>query len=302
MLKDLLADGVRSRLAPTPSGFLHAGNGMNFILTWALTRAFGGRLLLRIDDLDKARYRREYVEDIFATLEWLGIDYDEGPESVEDFEQKWSQHHRLERYAKLLTELRAEGLLFACDCSRRAIRSISPNGNYPGTCLKRNLPFEQEKVAWRIQAPAAAQAVTVIDWKEGYQNAELYKIDAFVVRQKNGFPAYQIASLADDVYFGINFIVRGKDLWESTLSQLYLANVLRQDDFSDCRFFHHSLLRDDNGEKMSKSAGSNALRTWREEGRPPSFLYQLAAPLLGLQLGISDGQELVQAIQERYVS
>ena len=134
MLKDLLAAGVRSRIAPTPSGFLHAGNAMNFILTWAITRASGGRLLLRIDDLDKGRYRREYVEDIFAGLEWLGLDYDEGPRSVQELEERWSQHHRLNRYQLLLDQLRADKRLFACICSRKEIRERSKDGRFPGTC------------------------------------------------------------------------------------------------------------------------------------------------------------------------
>lgn len=301
MLKDLLAEGVRSRIAPTPSGFLHAGNGMNFILTWALTRACGGKLLLRIDDLDKARYRQEYVEDIFATLEWLGIDYDEGPSSVSDFEQNWSQHGRLERYEKLLKEIRSNNELFACTCSRKEIRAISPDGRYPNTCQELGLAFDAPNIAWRINPPAKTASVEVCDWEKGIQTRQLRELDAFVVRQKNELPAYQIASLADDLYFGINLIVRGKDLWTSTLSQIYLAELLHQQDFLNCCFLHHPLMREDNGEKMSKSAGANALKNWRQEGRPASFLYQMAAPILKLPIGISDGPGLIEAIKERYL-
>lgn len=301
MLKNLLAAGVRSRIAPTPSGFLHAGNGLNFILTWALTRACGGKLLLRIDDLDKARYRQEYVEDIFATLEWLGIDYDEGPNSVADFEQNWSQHHRIAHYEQLLNTLRAGELLFACSCSRKEIRNISPDGRYPNTCVERSLSFDAENIAWRIVPPEPEATVEVRDYQEGFQAHSLEQLDAFVVRQKNELPAYQIASLADDLYFGINLIVRGKDLWTSTLSQMHLANLLQQGDFTNCCFLHHPLMRDPDGEKMSKSAGANALKSWRAEGRTPAFLYQMAAPILKLPTGISDGPGLIQAIKERYL-
>lgn len=296
-----MADGLRSRIAPTPSGFLHAGNGMNFILTWALTRASGGKLLLRIDDLDKARYRQEYVDDVFSTLEWLGIDYDEGPGGVADFEQNWSQHNRLPRYQKLLTELRSNQQLFACSCSRKDIREASADGRYPGTCQSLQLSFDAPATAWRIKPPAKDADVDVCNWENGPEAFRLQELDAFVVRQKNELPAYQIASLADDLYFGINLIVRGKDLWPSTLSQLYLAKLLHQQDFLNCCFLHHPLMRDDSGQKMSKSAGADALKSWRQEGRPASFLYQMVAPILKLPIGISDGPGLVEAIKERYL-
>lgn len=299
MLKDLLAAGVRSRIAPTPSGFLHAGNAMNFILTWAITRASGGRLLLRIDDLDKGRYRREYVEDIFAGLEWLGLDYDEGPRSVQELEERWSQHHRLNRYQLLLDQLRADKRLFACICSRKEIRERSKDGRYPGTCRDKNLPFDEAETAWRVSGPDHGSSIDLVDWQKGIQAHPLAELDDFVVRQKNKLPAYQIASLADDIYYGINLIVRGQDLWNSSLSQQYLAHLLHQQDFYNCNFFHHALIRNQDGEKMSKSAGADALRSWREDGRPPAFLFQLAAPVLGLELGISDGPGLVAALQNQ---
>ena len=85
---------LKTRLAPTPSGFLHIGNGAAFVATWALARAFEGKILLRIDDLDAERMRPEYIEDIFKTLDWLGLDWDEGPFSVGDFFKNWSETMR----------------------------------------------------------------------------------------------------------------------------------------------------------------------------------------------------------------
>ena len=93
---------LRTRIAPTPSGFLHAGNGISFILTYVIARAFEGQILLRIDDLDAERMRPEYVEDIFKTLDWLGLEYDEGPTSPDDFYQNFSQHKRLDIYNHLI--------------------------------------------------------------------------------------------------------------------------------------------------------------------------------------------------------
>ena len=96
----------KTRIAPTPSGLLHEGNGTSFILTYALARAHQGQVVLRIDDLDAERMRLEYLDDIFRTLDWLGIDWDEGPSSVADFQLNWSQHHRLDLYQNILEKLR----------------------------------------------------------------------------------------------------------------------------------------------------------------------------------------------------
>ncbi|QNP52820.1 hypothetical protein H9L05_03570 [Hymenobacter qilianensis] len=112
-------DPVRGRLAPTPSGYLHLGNAVNFVLTWLLVRRAGGHLHLRIDDLDRARLRPAYLENIFQTIRWLGLDYDTGPRDAEEFEQAYSQQHHLAEYQAMLDDLRSKsGLVYACTCSR----------------------------------------------------------------------------------------------------------------------------------------------------------------------------------------
>jgi glutamyl-tRNA synthetase len=284
---------LRTRIAPTPSGSLHPGNGLSFIMTWAIARAAGGKIMLRIDDLDKERYRPAYVEDIFRTLEWLGIDYDEGPDSVDDFEQNWSQHLRIEHYNSLLTQLQKKGLLFACNCSRKQIREQSDDGRYPNTCQHKQLAFAAKNTAWRITPPQPAEQVVINDWKEGLQTVRLSNIDAFVVRQKNGLPAYQLASLLDDETYNINFIVRGQDLWESTLSQLYLAQLLDKNDFLNTRFFHHPLILDEKGLKLSKSKGAGSLKAWREAGKSNASLFAMAGQQLGLKEEVVNGQSLL---------
>src|ERR1044072_4565705 len=114
-----MADILRSRIAPTPSGFLHIGNAYNFLLTEAIVRKAGVVLHLRIDDLDALRFRREYLEDIFDSLAWLGIQYDDGPKTIAEQEQQYSQQFRMSRYNEVLHLLVATGLVFACNCSRK---------------------------------------------------------------------------------------------------------------------------------------------------------------------------------------
>jgi len=290
---------LRTRLAPTPSGLLHPGNGLSFIMTWAIARARQGLVLLRIDDLDKARTRKAYVEDIFRTLEWLGLDYDEGPDGVDHFFAHWSQHTRLDYYEGFLQQLRQKGQLFACTCSRKQIQALSPDGSYPGTCLARKLDFDAPKTAWRIRAPASGQLVEVQLWREGPEAVSLQDIDAFVVRQKNGFPAYQLASLADDEYFRINFVVRGADLWTSTRAQLHLAKLLGTACFQNAVFWHHELLKGADGEKLSKSKGAGSLQAWREAGESPAVLFRKASAMLGLAERAESPGELVEMLVKR---
>jgi glutamyl/glutaminyl-tRNA synthetase len=292
---------LHTRLAPTPSGYLHAGNGVSFIAAWVLARAAGGRVLLRIDDLDAERRRAEYLEDIFRTLEWLTLDYDVGPVGVGDFLRRYSQHLRLELYMNALLRLRDGGHLYACACSRRQILEQSPSGRYPGTCRARSLSFDASDIAWRARVPPGA-VVSFREWRRGEpRTADLDReMGDFVARQKNGLPAYQIASLVDDLHFGINFIVRGEDLLSSTAAQTFLASLLGYDDFHRLSYWHHALLSDASGRKLSKSLGADALKTWREGGRAPTELYRQAARWLELPLQAADSLDsLVGAMRER---
>ncbi len=295
-------DEFRTRFAPTPSGRLHRGNGLSFLVTWCLARAAGGRIVLRIDDLDKQRRRREYLEDIFYTLDWLGLDYDEGPAGVEDFLKHYSQHHRLDRYQEALEMLRQKGGLFACTCTRSQIRRRSTTGLYPGICRERRLPFEAERTAWRIRVSEETQ-VAFREWRRSdpviIRLAEF--MGDFVVRQKNRMPAYQIASLIDDLDYHINFVVRGQDLMISSAAQTHLAQRLGAASFSGVTFWHHPLLLDPSGEKLSKSEGAEALSSWREAGRDSRSLWRTAAAWLGLPADTgADPEGLAAACRERY--
>lgn len=288
-----------SRLAPTPSGFLHVGNAYSFILTWLLVRKSSGSLLLRIDDLDSDRARPEYIADIFETLDWLGLDWDRGPQSPDEFAQRYSQKHRLSLYQELLDRLRTEtDRVYACDCSRTRIRETSTNGLYPGTCRHKNLPLDTPDVAWRIHVPENTR-ITPNELRSSPIANRTYVLDAvmgdFVIRRKDGVPAYQIASLADDLHFGINAIVRGVDLLPSTAAQVWLAALLRKDAFTQTAFYHHPLVTDTHGQKLSKSAGATSVRALREVLPSPQLLFQTLARNLHLpHEEITNAQDLLQ--------
>lgn len=264
----------RTRIAPTPSGYLHIGNAFSFLLTALLTKKNKGTLLLRIDDIDDERKRPEYVDDIFYSLEWLGIQWQEGPTGPDDFELNWSQHKRLDLYNTTLSELQNRKLVFACECSRKKLASLAGFA-YPGTCEHLNIPLDQPDVSWRIPVPENA-IVSFNDEQKGKVDFPLgADSGSFIVRKKDTLPSYQLASLVDDVHFRMNYIVRGEDLLSSTASQLYLAEKLGMKSFPECKFLHHQLEKDDQGHKLSKTAGSISLQYMRKHGIKPGEVYKL---------------------------
>ena len=267
---------IRTRIAPTPSGYLHMGNAFNFLLTEAIARRGGGTIRLRIDDLDAPRVRDAYIADLFESLGWLGIKWEEGPADAAEQAALFTQRLRMQDYNGMLQALRDTGLVFACNCSRKALQQSSPDGQYSGACLDKGLPLDSSDLAWRIRTPAE-EVVMFNDALLGRQEHRLWTAQRhFIIRRRDGLPAYQVASLSDDARFGINTIVRGEDLLSSTIAQLYLAGLLGLERFTGAVFYHHPLLRDAQGEKLSKSAGSTSLRALRNSKMRAEDLRALA--------------------------
>ncbi|WP_051203670.1 glutamate--tRNA ligase family protein [Hugenholtzia roseola] len=306
--KNLQKMPLKTRFAPTPSGFLHLGNVFSFLLTWLLARRESGKIYLRIDDIDASRSRPEYVEDIFFTLDWLGLDYDEGAQNVDDFYKFYSQQHRLEHYDSFLSRL-AQQWLFPCTCSRREIIE-KYQGIYNGNCLssllsekthffqKENEIFiqkENQKCAWRLQTQkliAQTYAYFEYDWKGREDKKVQFKGDLvhrempyYILRSKQNRAAYQLVSLIEDLENQINFIVRGSDLIPSTQAQMALASLLSDFfSFKNTIFLHHRLMHDLKGDKLSKSAGAAAIYHQRARGEVgKSFVFESFSEFLGLK-------------------
>ena len=283
----------RTRIAPTPSGYLHLGNVLSFALTAGLARRSGASILLRIDDLDRERVSREYVEDIFETLNFLGIPWNEGPRSVEEYERVWSQVHRMGMYREGLERLRETGRVFACDCSRAKVLRESPEGIYPGTCREKGMSLDREGCSWRMRTEGMEMGGGD-EGRIGDRGLPVEMTD-FVVRKKDGCPAYQLTSVIDDLYFGIDLVVRGDDLRASTAAQRWLAGELGLDEFRRICFCHHPLLMVSGDEKMSKSAGATSVRYLRRQGLKPADLYSMILQRLGSDADAGSWEELAAA-------
>jgi len=256
-----------TRFAPTPSGFLHLGNAVNAELVARLAAQESGSIVLRIDDIDAARARREYADDIVGVLDWLGIGV-----SV-----TCTQSDRLDRYRDALVAARGPGF-YACSCSRRELDGTA-TGGCPGGCRTAGLRLSPGETALRVVVPGGT--TVEVDGLHVHVDAAL---GDFVVWRRDDLPAYQLASVVDDVDLGITHIVRGIDLLESTAAQVFLADALGLPRFAATAFLHHDLVAGPDGTKLSKSQV--------ERGRPLPRTDEMRrvisdmADTLGVPLGI----------------
>ena len=260
--------GIVSRIAPTPSGYLHAGNAYNFILTYLLTRSLDGVLHLRIDDYDLGRYRREFVQNIFDVLEFLGLYYDKGAKSIDDFERNFSFKTRAKRYENALEKLDE---IYICECTR-ASKDAYENGIYTKICKDKKLNFIKDKTAIRLS----------VDENDELGRQVAAQMGDFVIYKKDFTPAYNFASVIDDEDMGVNLVVRGEDLLPCTLAQRYLAKRLNFS-FLNAKFIHHKLLLEGT-KKLSKSSKSPPI----DLSQNPQIYYKMLASDLGLNLNSAD--------------
>ncbi|WP_317128822.1 glutamate--tRNA ligase family protein [Mucilaginibacter gracilis] len=279
----------KTRIAPTPSGFLHLGNVLSFVITAALARKHGAKILLRIDDIDQARANEAYIQDIFDTLNFLEIPWHEGPRNTEQFAGTYSQLHRIDTYQAALTTLANKEQVFACTCSRKQILVNSVCG-----CISKKLPLTTPNTSWRlITSPDAELTVKNCNGQITTEKLPL-EMQNFVVKKKDGFPAYQLTSVIDDVFFGVDIIIRGEDLWPSTLAQQQLALALGLQQITDAAFYHHRLILGFDGAKLSKSAGATSVRYLRQQGKTPADIYTIIARMLGINKTIPHWQQLAE--------
>lgn len=215
---------MRTRVAPTPSGFLHVGNAVNALLVSWLAGG-DGTVILRIDDSDAIRYRPEYAQDILDLLRWLEIRVDEGPTTIGELETSFTQRHRLDRYRACAMTLLEQQEAYACRCPRTAPE-----------CRCRNL-----EIAW---SPGNS-AIRLV---------EPDRVLGTVLWRRDDQPAYHLTSVVDDHDFEITHVVRGEDLRPSTDIQRDLSRRLGMNFPQDVR--HHPLVVDENGRKLSKSTST----------------------------------------------
>jgi glutamyl/glutaminyl-tRNA synthetase len=271
---------VITRLAPTPSGFLHLGNAVNFQLVAWLASAHDGAVALRVDDMDATRARAEYVDDVFELLAWMGIAWDSGPRDRTDFDARWTLAHRRDLYRDRLAHTSDSGLeLYACACSRSVMTGPAIAG-CPGGCRSRALELRPGQTALRAHVPTG----TTIDVAGRAVRLD-EAVGDFVVWRRDDLPAYHLACVVEDAELAVTHVVRGTDLVESTAAQLFLAPHVGAGSLQSTHYLHHGLVTGPDGSKLSKSQ----LRTGTPLPRTDDqrALIRETAARLGEPLGIA---------------
>ena len=277
-----LSAAVTGRFAPSPSGRLHLGNLACSLLAWLSARSQGGRIVLRIEDLDAARCPRAYADLLEQDLDWLGLFWDEGG-SHGGSNGPYYQSECAEIYTESYKKLEAMGLVYPCFCSRAQLHAASAphaadgNAVYPGTC--RALTLEQVAEKRRAKAPAYRVRVPdeVVAFEDGcmgpHRENLLHSCGDFYLRRADGVFAYQLAVVVDDARMGVTEVVRGADLLSSTARQLYLYRLLG---LPAPRFAHCPLLLAPDGRRLSKRDGDQSLENLRARYTAPEIVGRLA--------------------------
>lgn len=284
-----------TRLAPSPTGTLHLGNALTFVVNWALARRLGWRVLLRMEDMDAGRVRAGSAQEAMDVLRWLGLDWDDGPVY---------QSTDLSPYREGLERLRDQGLIYPCSATRKEIAQAASaphasdgetrypgmNRPGPGTAAASPVPdvLADDAYAWRLIVPDGP--VDFVDEVLGPQSVDVQaQVGDFPLATKAGVPAYQLAVVVDDARQGVTDVVRGDDLLRSTPRQVLLYRLLRLGDVP--RYWHLPLVSGPDGHRLAKRHDAVRLTTYLDAGVPG----ERVVGLLARWAGLTDEREAVSA-------
>ena len=285
------------RLAPSPTGAQHVGNARTYLLAWLSIRSRGGRLILRIEDIDSPRVKVGAAQQAIDDLRWLGLDWDEGPD-VGGANAPYIQTERIDLYREALARLQREERVYPCTCTRSDIESAASAPHiehegpiYPGTCAVRTAAdavlLGEKPFAWRLRTTETVREFD--DLVAGHQCAIVnQQLGDFVVGKMDGLPAYQLAVVCDDHAMGVTEVLRGDDLLPSAFRQLELFDACG---WSPPTFAHVPLVVGLDGRRLAKRHGDTRLATLRQQGVSAKELLGL----LAWSSGLRPTQEAVRA-------
>jgi glutamyl-tRNA synthetase len=271
---------IRVRFAPSPTGFLHVGGARTALYNWLFARHHGGAFILRIEDTDVDRSKPELVTAILRSLEWLGLNWDEGP---------FHQSERLARYHALAAELERLGHAYPCFCTSEELQAKRAKAEaerrpskYDGAC--RNLPDSERQRrraegrphAMRFRVPDSGQ-VSFDDEVFGHLEVENRDLEDFVLLRSDGTPTYHLGVVADDLDMHVTHVVRGADHISNTPKQVLIYQALAA---TAPRFAHLPLILGPDRQRLSKRHGATSVEAYRELGILPEALVSFLA-LLG---------------------
>ena len=280
-----VVESLLTRFAPAPTGWLHLGHVLNAEYVWSHARAMDGRVLLRIEDHDRTRARPEFEAGILDDLDWLGYRPDLYPtDAFRGGRCDGRQSDRDAIYREAFEILRRQGLVYACDCSRRSVTTAasgvslaesSSELQYPGNCRDRHLPLI-DGYGWRVRIEPGTEEFE--DLRLGLQRQNpAEQCGDVLLRDRHDNWTYQFAVTVDDWRQGVDVVIRGVDLLASTGRQIRLGRLLGRE--RPPVFVHHPLIMKTADQKLSKSDGDTGVRDLRAKGWSPADVIEAARRL-----------------------
>jgi glutamyl-tRNA synthetase len=278
---------VKSRFAPSPTGYLHIGGARTALFSWLYARKHGGRFVLRIEDTDLERSTPESVNAILEGMTWLGLEYDEGP---------FYQTHRFDRYKEVIQQLLDQGDAYYCYCTREELEQMreeqmarKEKPRYDGRCRERSEPREGVEPVIRFRNPTEGEVVVedLIRGRVVFQNSEL---DDLIIARSDGSPTYNLSVVVDDADMEINYVIRGDDHLNNTPRQI---NILKALGMEPPMYAHVPMILGADGKRLSKRHGAVSVMQYRDEGYLPEALLNYL-----IRLGWSHGDQEVFSVDE----
>jgi glutamyl-tRNA synthetase len=277
---------VRTRFAPSPTGYLHVGGVRTALFSWLYARKHGGKFVLRIEDTDLERSTAESVNAILEGMTWLGLEYDEGP---------FYQTKRFDRYNEVIDDLLAKGLAYRCNCSRERLDALRDEAmrrkekpRYDGHCRDCEVSPDEPHVI-RFRNPDSG-VVVMDDLVHGRVSINNEEMDDLIIRRTDGSPTYNLTVVVDDMDMQITHVIRGDDHLNNTPKQI---NILRAMGKEPPKYGHVPMILGDDGARLSKRHGAVSVMQYREEGFLPEALLNYL-----VRLGWSHGDQEIFSIDE----
>jgi glutamyl-tRNA synthetase len=278
---------VKTRFAPSPTGYLHIGGVRTALFSWLYARHHGGQFVLRIEDTDRERSTQAAVDAILEAMDWLGLEYDEGP---------YYQTARMDRYRELAAQLLAAGGAYHCYCSREELEQMraaqtarGENPRYDGRCRERQSPVPGVSPVLRFRTPH--EGITIVDdlvrGRVEFQNSEL---DDLIIMRSDGTPTFHFGVVVDDGDTGITHVIRGDDHLNNTPRQMHMIDALG---FVRPAYGHLPMILGPDGAKLSKRHGAVNVLEYRDAGYLPDAVLNYL-----VRLGWSHGDQELFSRQE----
>ena len=277
---------VKTRFAPSPTGYLHVGGARTALFSWLYARRHGGRFVLRIEDTDLERSTQESINAILEGMTWLGLEYDEGP---------FYQTHRFDRYNEIIDQLLGKGLAYRCNCSRERLDALREScmqhklkPRYDGHCRGRVVGEDEPHVV-RFRNPLEG-AVVIDDRIRGRVAFANDELDDLIIRRTDGSPTYNLTVVVDDLDMGITHVIRGDDHLNNTPRQVNILHALGAE---PPVYAHVPMILGDDGSRLSKRHGAVSVMEYRNQGVLPEALLNYL-----VRLGWSHGDQEVFSLDE----